>query len=67
MEEAGAPVVESVEKSENLAKVQTARTQNGDTLQPTETRDDGTEYPKGVKLALISAALCLSVFLIALE
>ncbi|KAI1162533.1 MFS general substrate transporter [Nemania serpens] len=67
MEEAGAPVVESVEKSENLAKVQTARTQNGDTLQPTETRDDGTEYPKGVKLALISAALCLSVFLIALD
>ncbi|KAI0546790.1 MFS general substrate transporter [Xylaria curta] len=55
------------EKTESLAKVQTARTENGHALQPTETREDGTEYPKGVKLLLISIALCLSVFLIALD
>ncbi|KAI1186284.1 MFS general substrate transporter [Nemania serpens] len=70
IEGAGAPVVETVEqseKSENLAKVQTAHTQNGDHLQPTETREDGTAYPTGLKLTLISAALCLSVFLIALD
>ncbi|KAI0399016.1 MFS general substrate transporter [Xylaria palmicola] len=57
-----------VEKGDNdLAKTQTARTENGDRLQPTETREDGTEYPTGVKLTLISVALCLSVFLIALD
>lgn len=67
--EGGAPVVEHYhpEKAEDLAKVQTARSDNGNKLQPTETREDGTEYPTGVKLTLISAALCLSVFLIALE
>ncbi|KAH8166067.1 hypothetical protein CIB48_g2191 [Xylaria polymorpha] len=67
--EGGAPVVEHYhpEKAEDLAKVQTARSDNGNKLQPTETREDGTEYPTGVKLTLISAALCLSVFLIALD
>ncbi|KAI8945529.1 MFS general substrate transporter [Xylaria longipes] len=54
-------------KTETLAKVQTARTENGHALQPTETREDGTEYPTGAKLLLISVALCLSVFLIALD
>ncbi|KAI0468776.1 MFS general substrate transporter [Xylaria cf. heliscus] len=57
----------TVEKTESLAKVQTARTENGHALHPTETREDGTEYPTGVKLTLISAALCLSVFLVALD
>lgn len=65
--EGGAPAEHDGEKTENLAKVQTARTQNGSPLQPTETREDGTEYPKGAKLLLISVALCLSVFLTALE
>jgi hypothetical protein len=65
-EQPGRDVVEK-EKAESLAKIQTARTQNGDPLQPTETREDGSEYPSGVKLVLISVALCLSVFLIALE
>ncbi|KAI1752006.1 MFS general substrate transporter [Xylaria castorea] len=67
MIEGGAHVDNFPEKTENLAKVQTARTENGDALQPTETRQDGTEYPKGVKLLLISVALCLSVFLVALD
>ncbi|KAI0411703.1 putative efflux pump [Xylaria grammica] len=56
-----------VEKAGSLAKVQTARSQNGTPLQQTETRQDGSEYPKGVKLTLISVALCLSVFLTALD
>ena len=30
-------------------------------------RDDGAEYPQGVKLSLIVLALCLAVFLMALE
>lgn len=35
---------------------------------PVETakREDGTEYPTGIKLGLIVLALCLSVFLMAL-
>ncbi|KAI1125926.1 MFS general substrate transporter [Nemania abortiva] len=67
IEGGGVATEEYAEKTDNLAKVQTARTQNGETLQPTETREDGTEYPTGLKLGLISLALCLSVFLIALD
>ncbi|KAI3323478.1 MFS general substrate transporter [Xylariaceae sp. AK1471] len=59
--------IPETEKAESLAKIQTARTQNGDQLQQIATRDDGSEYPSGVKLTLISVALCLSVFLIALD
>ncbi|KAI0195441.1 MFS general substrate transporter [Astrocystis sublimbata] len=55
------------EKLEGLAKTQTAQTTNSNTLQLTETREDGSEYPKGIKLLLISVALCLSVFLVALD
>ncbi|PBP24659.1 DHA14-like major facilitator [Diplocarpon rosae] len=39
----------------------------GDSLTRINTSQDGTEYPTGVKLGLISLALCLSVFLIALD
>ncbi|KAK2626637.1 hypothetical protein QTJ16_003812 [Diplocarpon rosae] len=38
-----------------------------DSLTRINTSQDGTEYPTGVKLGLISLALCLSVFLIALD
>ncbi|KAF2964602.1 hypothetical protein GQX73_g8980 [Xylaria multiplex] len=65
--EGGASADQDVEKAGSLAKIQTARSQNGSPLQPTETREDGTEYPTGVKLTLISVALCLSVFLTALD
>ncbi|KAI0505130.1 putative efflux pump [Xylaria bambusicola] len=58
---------DDVELADALAKVQTARTTNGSALHPTETREDGTEYPSGTKLILISVALCLSVFLTALD
>lgn len=67
MEEHAGTSEQVVEKSESLAKVQTARTQNGDALHQIQTREDGSEYPTGLKLGLISLALCLSVFLIALE
>ncbi|KAI1283359.1 MFS general substrate transporter [Xylaria sp. FL0933] len=56
-----------VEKAGSLARAQTARSQNGSPLQPTESRVDGSEYPSGAKLLLISVALCLSVFLTALD
>lgn len=36
-------------------------------LQKVNTSAEGVEYPTGVKLALISLALCLSVFLMALD
>ena len=32
-----------------------------------ETREDGTPYPTGVKLGVIVLAICLSIFLMALE
>ncbi|KAI0021659.1 putative efflux pump [Xylariomycetidae sp. FL0641] len=38
-----------------------------DPVRPSQTREDGTEYPTGVKLGLITLALCLSVFLVALD
>lgn len=36
-------------------------------LERVDTRPDGTEYPSGVKLYLITLALCLGVFLMALD
>jgi hypothetical protein len=38
-----------------------------ESLGAAQTRDDGTEYPQGVKLAVIVLALCLAIFLMALE
>lgn len=37
------------------------------TLQRVDTRPDGSEYPSGLKLYLITLALCLAVFLMALD
>ena len=36
-------------------------------LEEVETREDGTPYPTGVKLGVIVLAICLSIFLMALE
>ncbi len=36
-------------------------------LRPATTREDGSDYPTGLALGLITMALCLSVFLIALD
>lgn len=36
-------------------------------LQRVDTRPDGSEYPSGLKLFLITLALCLGVFLMALD
>ncbi|KAI1329159.1 major facilitator superfamily domain-containing protein [Xylariaceae sp. FL0255] len=61
-------VPETEEKPGSLSRADTAATKNGgDPLQQTETREDGSAYPTGAKLALISGALCLSVFLTALD
>ncbi|KAK0667512.1 putative efflux system protein [Cercophora samala] len=51
-----------------LAKHPTAVSQAGSKkLEPSKTREDGEEYPTGIKLAAIVTALCLSVFLMALD
>lgn len=57
---------EKGEKGEALAKQATATSKTGKKLEQTPTREDGTEYPTGVKLGLIVLALCLSVFTMAL-
>lgn len=68
-----APIVEDVEvENENekpvaLARSPTATSHAGASMRQTQTREDGTEYPTGVKLGLITLALCLSVFLMALD
>lgn len=62
-----APAPTEAGKLTELTKTITARSQNSNALRQTETREDGVEYPKGLKLFLISLALCLSVFLIALD
>jgi hypothetical protein len=52
--------------SESLARQATATSKTGKPLEPTATREDGTEYPTGLTLGLIVLALCLSVFTMAL-
>jgi hypothetical protein len=54
------------EKHADLARQSTATSKTGKPLEQTPTREDGTEYPKGVTLSLIVLALCLSVFVMAL-
>ncbi|KAI2640361.1 putative efflux pump [Hypomontagnella submonticulosa] len=55
------------EKIQELAKHSTAHSRNGEPMHQIQTREDGTEYPTGLKLGLITLALCLSVFLMALD
>lgn len=57
------PPVPAADLIHTLSRVATAASE----LRRTETRQDGTEYPGGVKLALITVALCLAVFLMALD
>ncbi len=54
------------EKQDALARQATATSKTGKPLEPTLTRDDGSEYPTGLTLSLIVLALCLSVFTMAL-
>jgi hypothetical protein len=54
------------EKHGDLARQATATSKTGKALEQTPTREDGTEYPKGMTLSLIVLALCLSVFVMAL-
>ncbi len=54
------------EKQDDLARQATATSKTGKALELTATREDGSEYPKGLTLALIVLALCLSVFTMAL-
>lgn len=48
-----------------IAKV--ASTTASSALHRVDTRPDGSEYPSGLKLGLITLALCLGVFLMALD
>ncbi len=54
------------EKKDDLTRQATAVSKTGQSITQTQTREDGTEYPTGMKLGLITLALCLSVFLMAL-
>ncbi|KAK9778377.1 putative Efflux pump [Seiridium cardinale] len=62
-----APAPTEAEKVIDITRQYTAHSQTAHTLKQVETREDGVEYPKGTKLFLISLALCLSVFLMALD
>jgi len=55
------------EKHNDLRQQTTATSNHGQPVHRIRTREDGTEYPTGMKLVLISLALCLSVFLMALD
>ncbi|KAI5866502.1 putative efflux pump [Durotheca rogersii] len=55
------------EKSGALAKHAATQSQHSDPKRQIQTREDGAEYPTGLKLSLIFFALCLSVFLMALD
>ena len=57
--------VPSVKNENTLQHVATGKEAEGD-LKRINTSPEGSEYPTGVKLGLISLALCLSVFLMAL-
>ncbi|ERS98993.1 uncharacterized protein SPSK_04078 [Sporothrix schenckii 1099-18] len=52
-----------------LGKVETSKsqTEGGLAVAKTATREDGSEYPTGARLGLIMLALCLAVFLMALD
>jgi hypothetical protein len=54
------------EKHGALARQPTATSNTGKAIEKVETRQDGEEYPTGMKLTLIVIALCLSVFVMAL-
>ncbi|KLU91665.1 major facilitator superfamily transporter [Magnaporthiopsis poae ATCC 64411] len=53
--------------TQDLRKTATVTTQSGRPIEQVPTREDGTPYPKGIKLAVITIALCLAVFLMALD
>ncbi|KAK3990910.1 putative efflux system protein [Cladorrhinum sp. PSN332] len=62
------PTKEENEKQTSLSRKQTAASNAGSNpLHQVQTREDGEEYPAGMKLALIVLALCLSVFVMALD
>jgi hypothetical protein len=60
------PTPTDTEKRAELERQTTAVSKSGQSIDRTRTREDGTEYPTGMKLGLIILALCLSIFLMAL-
>jgi len=58
--------LEATETRGSLKKVTTAAQAQAE-LNRIMSTGEGIEYPSGIKLALISIALCLSVFLMALD
>ncbi|KAI0890117.1 putative efflux pump [Annulohypoxylon maeteangense] len=55
------------EKNQELTRHTTALSHHGESIRQIQTREDGVEYPGGMKLFLITLALCLGVFLMALD
>lgn len=61
----------SIEKVPAAEPVVISDAQEGEKTEPSpvntlQKREDGTDYPSGLKLFLINLAMCLSVFLMAL-
>lgn len=54
----------SADPSQGISRVGST---TGTSIRRTETREDGSEYPAGLKLFLIIVALCLAVFLMCLD
>ncbi|CAK7237930.1 hypothetical protein SBRCBS47491_010210 [Sporothrix bragantina] len=66
---ADAPAVGTTGAHHGLSKVETSHSHHDGSLAvaKTATREDGSEYPTGTRLVLIMLALCLAVFLMALD
>jgi hypothetical protein len=60
------PTADPINNEDGLRKVHSTTKEIQDELTRVMTSGEGIEYPTGVKLGLISLALCLSVFLMAL-
>ncbi|KAI8632696.1 putative efflux pump [Xylariaceae sp. FL1651] len=71
MEDTAFPATSGPEHDEARVELERRKTEasekHGDSIRPVTTRDDGTEYPTGIKLILIIVALCLAVFVMALD
>lgn len=52
--------------ADDMGKPSTVASQAAKTAELTNVREDGTPYPTGIKLAVITIALSLTVFLMAL-
>lgn len=60
-------VADEKETNYDLIQHATAASHGGHSVKAATTREDGSDYPSGMKLFLINLALCLAVFLMSLD